>query len=149
MLTVCDVCCASAGALAAQTDVLALMSALKGAGAQILPEVWHRETTRYVANTAAAVFPAAAAGAKSGAYECAAGARSGTTCRSYSQALLRGFESYSVLSFPDLRKSQSVELVSSQGECCACRGHNRRTCQIWQSGDGNAHGDRDGCLRGR
>ena len=87
MLTVCNVCCASAGALAAQTDVLALMSALKGAGAQILPEVWHRETMRYVATTAAA-------GAKSGAYEFAAGARCGTTCRSQSQALLWAFESY-------------------------------------------------------
>ena len=38
----------SAEALAARTDVLALLEVLRGAGARILPEVWHRVTSRYV-----------------------------------------------------------------------------------------------------
>ena len=44
------VCCMSAEALAARTDVLELLELLRDAGARILPEVWHRVTSRYISN---------------------------------------------------------------------------------------------------
>ena len=40
----------SAEALAARTDVLVLLESLRDAGARILPEVWHRATSRYITN---------------------------------------------------------------------------------------------------
>ena len=38
----------SAEVLAARTDVLELLESLRDAGARILPEVWHRATSRYI-----------------------------------------------------------------------------------------------------
>lgn len=38
----------SAEALGARTDVLVLLESLRDAGARILPEVWHRVTSRYI-----------------------------------------------------------------------------------------------------
>ena len=104
----------SEGALAAQTDVLALMSALKRAGAQILPEVWHRETMRYVATTAAAEFPAAAAGAKSGAHVTSAGAKSGAGARSGAPKITAGAKSGASESNAGARSgTKHVALVAS------------------------------------
>lgn len=75
----------SAGALAAQTDVAALMEALKAGGARILPEVWHDASMRHISATSAVPGPGRAARARPGptgtrarSGSPAAGARSGT-----------------------------------------------------------------------
>ena len=70
--------CMSAGALAAQTDVVALMEALKAGGARILPEVWHDASMRHISATSAVPGPGRAARARPG--------RSGTRARSGSPA---------------------------------------------------------------